>query len=110
MTGLSLLITFNTPGKEQDPTVYLKECITVLANYLVDKLPDRDLVGLRSRNTENMQENVVGIRLRRRDLLKPDMVWSVLGKVIQSNSRFALTDRLEIHLDHVRMPVGNDRI
>ena len=50
---------------------------------------------------------MVGISLRRRDQFKPDMVWSVLGKVIQSNSRFGLTDRLEVHLDHVRMAVGN---
>jgi hypothetical protein len=35
------------------------------------------------------------------------MVWDVLGKVIQSNARFGLTDRLEVHLDHVRMPAGN---
>jgi hypothetical protein len=52
---------------------------------------------------------VVGIRLSRRDQLKVDVVWSVLGKVIQRNDRFALTDRLEVHLDHVRMPVGNGR-
>ena len=38
------------------------------------------------------------------------MVWSVLGKVIQSNARFALTDRLEVHLDHVRMPAGNGKM
>jgi len=37
------------------------------------------------------------------------VVWSVLGKVIQSNAKFALTDRLEVHLDHVRMPAGNGR-
>ena len=70
-------------------------------------MPDRDLVVLRIRNTENVQDKVVGISLRRRDQLKPDMVWSVLGKVIQSNARFALTGRLDVHLDHVRMPVGN---
>ena len=50
---------------------------------------------------------MVGISLRRRDQLKPDVVWAVLGKVIQSNARFRLSDRLEVHLDHVRMPVGN---
>jgi len=37
------------------------------------------------------------------------MVWSLLGKVIESNSRFALIDSLEVLLDHVRRPVGNDR-
>jgi len=47
--------------------------------------------------------------LRRRDQLKPDVVWSVLRNVIQSNARCALTDRLGLHLDHVRMPVGNGR-
>jgi hypothetical protein len=37
------------------------------------------------------------------------VVWEVVGKVIQSNARFGLTDRLEVHLDHVRMPDGNGR-
>jgi len=109
-TGRSLLIKFNSLGEEQDPTTYLKECITALTDYLVDKVPDRDLVGLRIRNTENVQDKVVGISLRRRDQLKADVVWSVLGKVIESNARFALTDRLEVHLDHVRMPAGNGRV
>jgi len=102
-TGRSLLIKFNSLVEEQDPATYLKESITALTNYLVDKVPDRDLMGLRIRNTENVQDKVVGISLHRRDQLKADMVWSVLGKVIQSNARFALTDRLEVRLDHVRM-------
>jgi hypothetical protein len=40
--------------------------------------------------------------------MKPDLIWAVLSKVIQSNARFGLTDRLE-HLDHVRIPVGNGK-
>ena len=64
---------------------------------------------MRILNTENMRDKVVGISLRRRDQLKADVTWSVLGKVIQSNVRFALTDRLEVHLDHVRMPAGNGK-
>jgi len=105
-TGRSLLIKFSSPGKDQDRTTYLKERITALTNYLVDKVPDKDLVGLRIRNTENVQDKVVGISVRRLDQPKPHVVWSILGKVIQSNARFALTDRLEVH---VRMPVGNGR-
>jgi len=73
-------------------------------------VPDRDLLGLRIRNTENVQDKVVGISLRHRDQLKADVVWSVLGKVIKSKARFALTDRLEVNLDHVRMPAGNGRV
>jgi hypothetical protein len=37
------------------------------------------------------------------------MVWDVLGKVVQSNSRFALCDRLEVHLDNIRMPNFNGK-
>ena len=33
----------------------------------------------------------------------------MLRKLIQSNVRFGLTDRLEMHLDHVRMPAGNGK-
>ena len=108
-TGRSLLIKFNSPGEELEPA-YLKECITALTDYLVNEVADRDLVGLRSRNTENVQDKVVGISLRRRDQLKPDEVWALLGKGIQSNDRFGLSDRLEVHLDHVRMPVGNGKL
>jgi hypothetical protein len=104
-----LLIKFNSPGDEQEPITYLKECITALTEYLVRKVPDRDLVGLSIRNTENLQDKAIGISLRRRDQLKPDVVWTVLGKVVQSNARFALSDRLEMHLEHVRMPAGNGR-
>ena len=71
---------------------YLKECITELTNYLVDDVPDRDLVGVRIRNTENLQDKLLGISFRRRDQMKPDLIWAVLSKVIQSNARFGLTD------------------
>jgi hypothetical protein len=104
-----MLIKFNSPDEGDEPATYLKECITALTDYLVDQVPDRDLVCLRIHNTENVQDKVVGVSLRRGDQLKPYVVWSVLGKVIHSNARFALSDRLEVHLDHVRMPVGNGR-
>ena len=44
-TGNSFLIKFRTPGEQQNPTTYLKECITALTDYLVNDVPDRDLVG-----------------------------------------------------------------
>jgi len=79
-TGRSLLIMFNSPAEEQNPVTYLKECITALTDYLVDDMPGRDLVGLRIRSTENVEDKVVGISLRRRDQLKPDVIWAVHGK------------------------------
>jgi hypothetical protein len=80
-----------------------------LTNYLVDDVRDRDLVGLRNLNTENVQDKMVGFSFRRREHQKPDVVWGVLEKVVQTNSWFGLSDRLEVHLDHVRMPVGNGK-
>jgi hypothetical protein len=62
-TGLSVLINFSSPGEGDEPITYLKEFITALTDYLVEKVPDRDLVGLRIRNTENAQDKVVGITL-----------------------------------------------
>ena len=108
-TGRRLLIKLKAPGEEQESIAYILECITSLTNYLVREVSGRDLVGLRIRNTENVQDKVIGISLRRCEQLRPDVVWDVLGKVIQSNARFGLTDRLEVHLDHVRMPAGNGR-
>jgi hypothetical protein len=68
------------------------------------------MLGLTVLNTENVKDEEVGISLRRRDQLKTDVVWDVLGKVIQSNARFGLSDRLEVRLDHVRMPASNSRL
>lgn len=85
-TGRGVLINFKSPVEEQEPTAYLKECITALTNYLVDEVPGRDLVGLRILNTENVQDKVVDISLRRRYQFKRDMVWDVLGVVIHSNA------------------------
>ena len=72
----------------------------------MDDVPGRDLLGVRIRNTENLQDKVLGFSFRRRDRMKLDLIWAVLSKVIQSNARFGLTNRLEDHLDHVRIPVG----
>ena len=54
-----------------------------------------------------MQDKVVGNIFRSREQLKPNLVWEIISKIIQSNARFGLTDRLEVHLDHVRIPSSN---
>ena len=42
--------------------------------------------------------------------MKPDLIWGVLSKVIQNNARVGLTDRLEVHLDHIRIPIVNGKL
>ena len=41
--------------------------------------------------------------------MKTDLIWGVLSKVIQRNAMFGLTDRLEVKLDHVIIPVGKGK-
>ena len=79
-TWRSLLIKFRTPGEEQSPTTYLKECNRALTNCLVHDVTGKYMVGFRFCDTENVQDEVVDISLRRRDQFKPDVLWGVLGK------------------------------
>jgi len=76
---------------------------------LVDDARNSYLVGLRIRNTENIQDTVVGISFRRLEQIRPDEDWGLLGKFVYSNARMGLRYRLEVHLDHVRMPNFNVR-
>ena len=78
-----------------------------LTNYLVNEVSGRDLVGLRIRSTENVQQTVIRVTLRRCDQLKSDVVWDVLRKVILKIATLGLTNRLEVHSDHARMSAGN---
>ena len=64
---------------------------------------------VRIRNTENVHDKLIGISFRRRDQMKTDLIWGVLSKVIQRNAMFGLTDRLEVKLDHVIIPVGKGK-
>jgi len=57
--GRSLLQKCNSTGEEHNPASYLKEYITAFTNYLVDDLPGRDLVGLRIRNSDNIEDKLV---------------------------------------------------
>ena len=66
---------FNSPIEDKNHGTYMKECITELTDYLVDDVPGRDLVGLRIRDTENVEDEEFGIGLSHRDQLKPDVVW-----------------------------------
>ena len=49
----------------------------------------------------------MGISFQSLEQLKPDVVWGVLGNDVQNNERLRLSDRLEMHLEHFRMPSGN---
>jgi hypothetical protein len=44
-------------------------------------------------NVENVQDKTKGLISRRKDQLTVDIIWSVFGKVAQSNARFNAMDK-----------------
>jgi hypothetical protein len=77
--GRSLLVEFNSKGEEEEKIVYLRDCVTSLTVYLISEVAGSDLVGIKIRNCDNVQDNLIGLSLRRFDQFKHDVVWDVLG-------------------------------
>jgi hypothetical protein len=65
------------------------------------------MVGITISNEVNVQDKAIGISFRRRDQITPDVIWSVFGKVVQSNARFNALDKLVMTIHYVKMPIGN---
>jgi hypothetical protein len=80
--------------------------MTELFEYALRHSNDSDMAGITIRNEVNLNDKPIGISFRRKDRLSGDVVWSVFGKVTQSNARFNALDRLVITVHSVRMPVG----
>jgi hypothetical protein len=66
-----------------------------------------DMVGIAISNEENVQDKAIGISFRRNDQITPDVIWSVFGKVVQSNARLNALDKLVLTMHYVKMPIGN---
>jgi hypothetical protein len=67
---------------------------------------DSDKVGVAIRNEVNQSDKPIGLIFRRRDQISGDIIWSMLKKVSQSNSRFNVLDTSTIEVHAVRMPAG----
>jgi hypothetical protein len=77
-TSVYKFTNLNTPQNNSaswDLQMGFNSAFKGLTNYLVDEVADGDFVGLRIRNTENVRDKVFGISFRRRDQLKPGVVW-----------------------------------
>jgi hypothetical protein len=61
------------------------------------------MVGITISNEENVQDKAIGISFRRRDQITPDVIWSVLGKVVQSNARLNALVKLVMTVHYVKM-------
>jgi hypothetical protein len=65
------------------------------------------MVGITISNEDNVQDKAMRISFRRYDQLTPDVIWSVFGKVAQSNARFNALDKLALNIHYAKMPIGN---
>jgi hypothetical protein len=65
------------------------------------------MVGITISNKEIVQDKAIGISFKERDQLTADVIWSVFGKVAQSNARFNALDKLVLNIQYVKMPIGN---
>jgi hypothetical protein len=61
-------------------------------------------------NEDNINDNAIGLSFRRKDQITPNVIWSVFGKVAQSNARFNALDKLVMKVHSVKMPIGHGRI
>jgi len=64
------------------------------------------MVGITIQNQVNQNDKPIGISFRRKDQLSGDVIWSVLERVSQSNSRFNALDTLVVTVHSVKMPGG----
>jgi len=84
--------------------------VSDLFGYVLQNCDDSDMVGITISNEVNVADKAIGISFRRKDQITPDVIWSVLGKVAQSNARFNVLDKLVLTVQSVKMPIGHGRI
>jgi hypothetical protein len=77
-----------------------------LFHYALRDYSDGDMIGLSITNQENVQDKAIGLSFRRKDQLTADVIWSVLQKATQSNSRINALDKLVLNVHAVKMPAG----
>jgi hypothetical protein len=84
--------------------------INELFEHVLQDVQNSDMVVVDIRNEVNQSDKSIGITFRRRDQISGDVIWSVLEKVTQLNSRFNALDTLTIEVHAVRMPAGSGGI
>jgi hypothetical protein len=95
------------PGEDPKPMSHILASVSDLFEHALQNCDDSDMVGITISNDENVQNKAIGISFRRRDQLTPYVIWSVFGKVAQSNARFNALDKLVLNIYYVKMPIGN---
>jgi hypothetical protein len=101
-------VRLNPPSDlDLNPIDHFLASVNKLFEHVLHDVQDSDVVGVAIRNEVNQRDKPIGLSFRRRDQISGDVIWSVLEKVTQSNSRFKALDTLTIEVHAVRMPAGS---
>jgi hypothetical protein len=105
--GKQFTVLLNPPSDlDLNPIDHFLASINELFEHVLHDVQYSDMVGVAIRNEVNQSDKPIGLSFRRRDQISGDVIWSVLEKVTQSNSRFNALDTLTIEVHAVRMPAG----
>ena len=83
--------------------------MNVLFEHALQNLSDSDMVGITIQYRVNQNDKIIGISLRRKNLLSGGVIWSAFERDTHSHSRFNVLDTLLVTVYSVRMPVGLGR-
>ena len=103
-----LTVRLLPPFEDSNPMSHFLGSVTDLFEYALRNCSDSDMVGITFSNEVNVQDKAVGIRFRRKDQLTRNVIWSIFGKVSQSNARFNALDKLEMVVHSVKWPSALD--
>jgi hypothetical protein len=95
--------------KDSNPVSHFLASVSDLFEYALRNCDDSDMVGITISNEENVQDKAIRFSFRRKDQITPDVIWSALGKVAQSNARFNALDKLVLTIHYVKMPIGKGK-
>jgi len=109
--GTQLTVRLLPPheGEDSNSMSHFMASVPDLFEYALRNCDDSDMVGITITNEVNVSDKAIGISFRRKDQITSEVIWSVLGKVGQSNARFNALDKLIMTVHAVKMPVGNGK-
>jgi len=94
-------------GEDSNPMSHFIASVTDLFDYALRNCDNSDMMGITITNEVNIADKAIGISFRRKNQITSEVIWSVLGKVAQSNARFNALDKLIMTVHSVKIPKGN---
>jgi len=103
--GTQLIVRRVPPSNARDPLSHFLASLNYLFEHALQNLSYSDMVGITTQNRVNQNDKPIGISFRRKDQIAGDVIWNVIEKVSQSNSRFNALDTFIMTVNSVRMHV-----